>query len=137
MSSILFNVYMPIRNMEKIGCWESFRAHKGKFQLNDSIVVGDFNTMLSSKEKRWGSVVRDPMRETMEDLISDWDSVDVKPTKGKYAWSNKRLDLGHIATHLNIFLLHSDLFLRDTIISSQRILSKVFNHKHIIVSFNP
>lgn len=35
----------------------------------------DFNVVLSSK---------DPFCESMEDLIADWDLVDVKPLKGKY-----------------------------------------------------
>ena len=55
-----------------------------------------------------GNIVHDPMRERMEDLIYDWDLLDVKPTKGKYNWSNKRVNPSFIAAHLNRFLIHRD-----------------------------
>jgi hypothetical protein len=73
--------------------------------------------VMFSKEKRGGNVVRDPMRERMEDLISDWDLVDVKPAKGKYTWNTKRSGLGHIVARLDRFLVHGDFFLRDGLVS--------------------
>jgi hypothetical protein len=44
----------------------------------------------------------------MEDLISDWDLSDVKLAKGKYTWSNKRVNPSFIAARLDRFLIHSD-----------------------------
>ena len=52
---------------------------------------------LSSTEKKGSSLVRDPAREWVEDLMIDWDLEDVKPEWGKYTWSNKWVGLGHIA----------------------------------------
>jgi hypothetical protein len=46
------------------------------------ILAGDFNTILSQKEKKWGSLVCDPSKEHMEDLIASLDFIDIKPSKG-------------------------------------------------------
>lgn len=90
---------------------------------------------LSNKEKWGDSIVRDPFRERMEDLIADWDLVDVKPTKGKYSWSNRRLGPGHIAARLDRFLIHGDLLLCDQLIPSKIIPSSVPDHKPISLFF--
>eukprot|EP00253_Pinus_taeda_P033311 PITA_33311 len=37
--------------------------------------------------------------------------IDIKPSSGKYTWSNKRLGLGHIATRLDRFLVQSTFLL--------------------------
>lgn len=80
---------MPNRYSEKIECWRSLSAAKETLDLSSIIVVGNLNTHLHS-ENIGESCVRDPMREKLEDLISNWDLQDIKPTKGKYTWSNKR-----------------------------------------------
>jgi hypothetical protein len=51
------------------------------------------------------NIVRYPFKERMEYMVSDWNLVDVKLLKGKFAWSNKRVIPSHIAVHLDIFLL--------------------------------
>ena len=79
-----------------------------KYGSNSSIVVEDFNTILIKSEKKGGNIVHDPMRERMEDLIYDWDLSYVKPTKGKYTWSNKRVNPSFIVARLDRFLIHSD-----------------------------
>jgi hypothetical protein len=76
------------------------------------IFSGDFNTFLQAKEKLQGTIVQDPSREYMEDLISVFDMADVKPKKCKYTWSNKRMGKDHIATRLDIFLVNN-IFLED------------------------
>jgi hypothetical protein len=40
--------------------------------------------------------VRDSSRKYLEDLISSMDLFDVKPSKGVFTWSNRRLVPGHI-----------------------------------------
>ena len=87
---------------------DSLQVVGKKFGSNFSIVVEDFNTILINLEKKGGNMVHDPMRERMEDLISNWDLSDVKPAKGKYTWSNKRVNSSFIAAHLDRFLIHSD-----------------------------
>jgi hypothetical protein len=56
----------------------------------NSIIAGDFNVVLHNSEKKGGSIVTDPFREKLEDLINKWDLLDIKLVKGKYAWTNKR-----------------------------------------------
>ena len=55
--------------------------------------------------------MRDPTREWVEDLIHDWDLLDIKPCRGKYTWSNKWVGLRHIAARLDRFLIQSSFFL--------------------------
>jgi hypothetical protein len=38
----------------------------------------DFNLVLKSKEKRGGNIVGESFGEKMEDLMMDWDIVDIK-----------------------------------------------------------
>jgi len=57
---------------------------------NNCIIAGDFNTTLHQGGGKGGSIVRDPFRECMEDLVSELDLFDVQPNKGKYTWINKR-----------------------------------------------
>jgi hypothetical protein len=65
------------------------------------IIVGDFNTTLHQKEKKGGSIVHNPFRERMGDLISHLDLIDIQPSKGKFTWNNQRVGLGHIVARLD------------------------------------
>jgi hypothetical protein len=71
-------------------------ALKGSKFWNQSIVVGHFNTAMCQKEKRGGNIVKNTLRDWMEDLISLEDLVDIKLSKGRFTWSNKRLGPSHI-----------------------------------------
>lgn len=73
--------------------------------LENVILTGDLNLTLATFEKRGGTVVRDPAREWVEELIQDWDLMDVKPSKGNFTWTNKRTRPGHIAARLDRFLI--------------------------------
>jgi hypothetical protein len=68
--------------------------------VDNLIIVGDFNTTLHHWEKMGGSVVRDFSREYLEDLISSRDLFDVKPSKGVFALSNRRVGPRHIVARL-------------------------------------
>eukprot|EP00253_Pinus_taeda_P002180 PITA_02180 len=93
--------------------------------------VGDFNLTLLSSKKRGGSIVRDPTRESVEDLMQDWDLIDIKPTLGKYTWSNKRVSLGHIAAGLDRFLVQSSFLLLGLEARSHILHNNVSDHKPI------
>ena len=58
-------------------------------QLENIIVAGDLNVTLATNEKKGGTLVRDPSREWVEDIILGWDLIDIKPVKGKFTWTNK------------------------------------------------
>ena len=48
------------------------------------MLAGDLNVTLALLEKKGGSIVRDPAREWVEDLMLDWDLEDIIPDKGKF-----------------------------------------------------
>eukprot|EP00253_Pinus_taeda_P013340 PITA_13340 len=92
----LFNVYVPVNSGEKKSCWDSLRQQADLVTLENVIIAGDLNTTLHSSEKRGGSIVRDSAREWVEDLLQDWDLLDIKPFSGMFTWSNKRIGPSHI-----------------------------------------
>lgn len=95
------------------------------------IIAGDLNVTLATEEKKGGSPVRDPAREWVEDIMIGWDLEDIKPSAGKYTWSNKRLGPNHIATHLDRFLVQTS-FLTSGLMASSKILPNcTSNHKPI------
>jgi len=69
--------------------------------------------------KKRVSIVRDPSREKMEDLISALELIDVPPIKGKYTWNNLRDGPVHIVARLDRFPISSSfLSLHETFSSS-------------------
>eukprot|EP00253_Pinus_taeda_P034046 PITA_34046 len=90
----LINVYAPVSTGEKKICWESIRGLADSEALENIIIAEDLNLTLSLAEKCGGSIARDPTCEWVEDLLQDWDMIDIKPSSGKYTWSNKRLGPG-------------------------------------------
>ena len=56
-------------------------------------------------------MVREPSKEWIEDLILEWDLLDMKARKGKFTWTNKRLGPGHIAARMDRFLIQSSFIL--------------------------
>jgi exonuclease III len=80
----LFNLYIPVFLSEKKTCWDSLKLFLSGNIIENIVIVGDLNVTLSISKKKWGSPVRDPAREWVEDLMLDWDLEDVKPARGKY-----------------------------------------------------
>jgi hypothetical protein len=97
--------------LKKRRCWNLLREYLSSHHLENIILEGDLNVTLSLGEKKGGSIVRDPFREWVEDIILDWELEDIKPSRGNYTWSNKRIGLGHIAARLEIFLVQSSFLL--------------------------
>jgi len=56
-------------------------------------------------------LIRDAIRELVDDMIADWDLFDPKPAKGQYTWSNNRQGPGNIAARLDRFLVQSTFLL--------------------------
>jgi exonuclease III len=104
-------------------------------QLENIIIVGDLNVTLSLGEKKGGSIVRDPFREWVEDIILDWDLEDIKPPRGKYTWSNKRIGPGHIAARLDRFLVQSSFLLLGLNVVSKILPFNASDHKPIFLEF--
>jgi hypothetical protein len=87
---------------------------------------------LNHIEKRGGSFVKDPFRENMEDLLSTWDLVDIKPIKGLCTCSNKRIGLGNIITCLDHFYIQRNFLLTNNCITSNILHKAVSNHSPIV-----
>ena len=101
--------------------------------LENIIVAGDLNVTLATNEKKGGTSVRDPSRELVEDIILGWDLIDIKPVKGKFTWTNKRIGPGHLATRPDRFLVHS-FFLSLGLLASSKILPHcTSDHKPILL----
>lgn len=94
------------------------------------------NVILVAEEKKGGLLVRDPAREWVEDLILDWELEHVKPTSGKFAWSNKRIGLGHIATHLDRFIVQSSFLTCGLMATSKILPNYTSEHKPILVELS-
>jgi len=55
---------------------------------------------LSNKGKGGGSIIRDPFRECMENLLSNWNLVDIKPKKLEIHLDKKATRPSHLAAQL-------------------------------------
>ena len=97
------------------------------------IIAGDLNITLSQEEKRGGSLVRDPIREIVDEIILEWDLMDIKPASGKYTWNNKRLGPGHISARLDRFMVQDSFLLQGLNISSKILPFGVSDHKPILL----
>ena len=73
--------------LKKKICWSLLREERSNL-LGNVILAGDLNVILSQDEKRGGSLVRDPIKEIVDETILEWDLMDVKPSSGKYTWNN-------------------------------------------------
>ena len=80
-------------------------------------------------------MIRDSSREWVEDLIANWDLEDIKPAKGIYTWTNRRLGPGHIVARLDRFLVQQSLHLQGMDHVSSIIAFSASDHKPITLSF--
>eukprot|EP00253_Pinus_taeda_P036633 PITA_36633 len=92
--------------------------------------------MLAAKEKKGGSLVRDPIREWVEDLILDWELEDIKPTSGKFTWSNKSIGPDHIVARLDRFLVQSSFLTCGLMTTSKILPNYTFDHKPILLELS-
>ena len=100
------------------------------------IISGDLNVTLAANEKKGGSIVRDPFREWIEDIILGWDLIDIKPSMGIFTWTNKRLGPGHIAARLDRFLVHSSFLSLGLHASSKILPNWISDHKPILLDLS-
>jgi exonuclease III len=129
----LFNLYVLVMLNEKRNCWDSIKDFLLSNDLENIIIGGDLNVTLEAVEKKGGSIVRDPAREWVEDIMSEWELEDAKPTKWKYTWSNKRVGLGHIAARLDRFLVQCSFMLLGLTCSTSILPHSVSYHKKILL----
>ena len=66
----ILNIYIPALYSEKKDYWQSIQVMLSSLHPENLIMDGDLNITLSVKEKKGGSIVRYPLREMVEDLMS-------------------------------------------------------------------
>eukprot|EP00253_Pinus_taeda_P025142 PITA_25142 len=121
---------------EKKNCWNSLQSFLSEKNPENIIIASDLNVTLTLDEKKGGSKVRDPAREWVEDIMIGWDMEDIKPSSGKFTWSNKRLAPNHIVARLDRFLVQSS-FLTCGLMASSKILPNLTSdHKPIILELS-
>eukprot|EP00253_Pinus_taeda_P032784 PITA_32784 len=129
----LFNIYAPVMPSEKKICWNSLQYFLSEKNPENMIIAGDLNVTLALDEKKGGSNVRDLAREWVEDIMIGWDLEDIKPSSGKFPWSNKRLAPNHIDAHLDRFLVQSSFLTCGLMASSKILRNLTSDHKPIIL----
>ena len=80
----ILNIYVPVLMSKKKDCWQSIQEILSSQKLENIILAGDLNITLNAMGKKGGSIVRDPLRETVEELMRDWDLQDIKLICGLY-----------------------------------------------------
>ena len=100
------------------------------------IIAGDLNVTLAAEEKKGGSPVRDPAREWVEDIILDWELEDIKPSRGKFTWMNKRRAPSHIAARLDRFLVQSSFLTFDLMAASKIFPIYTLDHKPTLLELS-
>ena len=90
---------------------------------------------MALEEKKVGSIFRDPAREWVEDHILDWDLEDIKPTRGKFTWTNRTLWPRHTAARLDIFLVQNSFMLYGLNGVLKILPHIVSDHKPILLEF--
>ena len=79
--------------------------------MGNVILAEDLNVILNQAEKRGVYLVRDLIREKVDEIVMEWGLSDVIPAKGKYTWNNKRMGPRHIAARLDRFLVQDSFIL--------------------------
>ena len=67
----------------------------------------------------------------------DWDLGDIKPSKGKFTWTNKRVGPGHIVARLDRFLVHTSFLTLGLFANSEILQACTSDHKPISLSLTP
>ena len=83
--------------MLKKDYWNTLADFIEIYTPTNIILAGDFNLVMHPKEKKGGNKGRESILCFVEDLIQQWDLVDIKPNRGRYTWSNNRIGPHHIA----------------------------------------
>ena len=63
-----------------------------------------------------------------------WDLEDIKPSKGKFTWTNKRVGPGHIVARLDHFLVHTSFLTLGLFANSEILEAYTSDHKPISLS---
>ena len=97
------------------------------------LVAGDLNIILNEKEKSGGIFGKDPLLTLVDKFILYWEMIDFKPKRGRFTWSNNRLEVAHISARLDHFLAQSCLLYNKKVISPSILPKITSDHKLILL----
>lgn len=106
-SFILINVYGPSSSQYKVDLLENITHFIQVQDPQKTIIGGDFNALLSQEEKIVG-VIPPKNLQDFNCSVDNNSLMDIHPRNGSFTWTNKRSGFGHIAAHLDRFLLSHD-----------------------------
>jgi len=130
----LFNIYAPVQYKEKKECWGSISDTIEAYNPSNIVLAGDMNMVLNSNEKKGGFYGNDTQRNQIMEIIRQNDLIDIKPKKGKYTWSNKRVGTNHIAARLDRFLIQGNILSEVKLIHSSLLPNLTSDHKPIMLT---
>ncbi|XP_059065362.1 uncharacterized protein LOC131857179 [Cryptomeria japonica] len=107
-SCFLVNVYGPTLVVDKCRLWEDISRCLEEVRLSLAIVVGDFNTTLSSSEKRGGVRRLSGSQLDFQSFINKNALFEVAAKGGDYTWTNRRRGFSNIVEKLDRFFLARD-----------------------------
>ena len=83
-------------------------------------------------EKKGGNKGKDQMLPLVEDIMQQWDLLDINPKRGIFTWINNRVGVDHMGARLDHFLVQSSL-LEKRVISSKTLPRLTSDHKPILL----
>ena len=95
-------------------------------------MAGDLNLIFDSNEKRGGNKGKDQMLPLVDDIMHQWNLLDIKTKIGLFTCTNNRVGVDHIATRLDCFLVQSSL-LEKRVISKKNLPKLTSDHKPILL----
>ena len=129
-------LFAPALLWEKKECWDTSNSFLASNIHENLVLAGDMNVTLALWEKKGGSLARDQAREWVEDIMLEWELEDIKPTKGKFTWSNKRVGPRHISARLDRFLVQSSFLTLGLFASSDILQACTSDHKPISLTLS-
>jgi len=133
---VIFNVYVPNHYRDKEICWETLSKNIMEEDNSNIILGGDFNLILHANEKRGGSLIPDPFRNQMENIMHVGDLIDVSPKNRKYTWSNHRLGSNNIMERLDWFLVNISLLSTFSTVNSSILPFSASDHYPITLALD-
>ena len=97
---MLFCVYGPPRRAKRKKIWAKVEDLAKSFS-GPWAVMGDFNSIKGSKEKKGGQHVRESLINSLRDFINNTSAIDLDFIGPSFTWSNRSEGLANIRQRLD------------------------------------
>eukprot|EP00253_Pinus_taeda_P010222 PITA_10222 len=116
---LILGVYGPHTPGDRGNFLKNLQTAWKLYPDNDWIIGGDFNIIISLKEKKGGIRRVDQSMELFSDTIEGLRLVDILTIKGVFTWNNRRGGRNQIASRLDRFLVSETIMNRDVFIEAK------------------